>query len=86
MTHENFRLLHPKERVLVSKLAALLRVADAADHDHSSKVKSMRVEYKRPHFAVKLIGQGDMGLERWALLKKCDLFEKVYKVKFAVRS
>lgn len=85
-THENYRALPLKERIIVSKLASLLRLADAMDRDHSSRVKSFRVEFKRPNFSVKLIGQGDMLLERWALLKKCDLFEKTFKVKFAVRS
>ena len=86
MTHENYRLLPPRERLVVCKLGAILRVADAMDHDHSSKVQDFRIQYKRPHFAVKLIGQGDMLLEKWALLKKCDLFEKTFKVKFAVKS
>jgi len=85
-THDGYRLLLPRERLIVSKLASLLRLADAMDRDHSSKVKTFRVEFKRPNFAVKLIGQGDMLLERWALLKKCDLFEKTFKIKFSVRS
>jgi exopolyphosphatase/guanosine-5'-triphosphate,3'-diphosphate pyrophosphatase len=85
-THENYRALLLKDRVIVSKLASLLRLADAMDRDHSSRVKGFRAEFKRPTFSVKLIGHGDMLLERWALLKKCDLFEKTFKVKFAVRS
>jgi exopolyphosphatase / guanosine-5'-triphosphate,3'-diphosphate pyrophosphatase len=86
LTHESYRMLPPRERLVVSKLAALLRVADAMDHDHSSKVHGFRIQYKRPHFSVKLIGQGDMLLEKWSLLKKCDLFEKIFKVKFGVKS
>ncbi len=86
LAHENYRSLLPRDRVLVTKLAALLRVADAMDHDHSSKVHSFRAEFKRPNFSVKLTGQGDMLLEKWSLLKKCDLFEKTFKVKFSVRS
>jgi exopolyphosphatase/guanosine-5'-triphosphate,3'-diphosphate pyrophosphatase len=85
-THDNYRSLVPREKLIVSKLSALLRLADAMDRDHSSRVKTFRAEFKRPHFSVKLIGQGDMLLERWALLKKCDLFEKTFKVKFSVRS
>ena len=84
--HESYRALPPRERLLVSKLAAILRVADAMDHDHSSRVNSFLSTYKRPHFSVKLKGQGNMLLEKWSLLKKCDLFEKVFKVKFSIRS
>jgi len=85
-THDNYRSLLPREKIIVSKLASILRIADAMDRDHSSRVKSFRVEFKKPHFAIKLVGQGDMLLERWALLKKADLFQKTFKVKFSVRS
>lgn len=85
-THENYRLLKPREKLTVCKLAALLRVADAMDHDHSSRVQGFSFQYKRPHFSLKMTGQGDLLLERWALLKKCDLFEKTFKVKFSVKS
>ncbi len=84
LKHDNYRLLPPRERLLVCKLASLLRIADAMDHDHSSKVQSFRIRYKRPHWAVQLVGSGDMLLEKWSLLKKCDLFEKTFKVKFSV--
>lgn len=85
-THENYRLLNPKEKVTVCKLAALLRVADAMDHDHSGRVQGINVQFKKPHFSLRMLGQGDLLLERWALLKKCDLFEKVFKLKFSVKS
>jgi exopolyphosphatase/guanosine-5'-triphosphate,3'-diphosphate pyrophosphatase len=85
-THENYRLLQPREKLIVSKLAALLRVADAMDHDHSGRVEGFRIQYNRPNFSLKMVGQGDLLLERWALLKKCDMFEKIYKVKFSVKS
>jgi hypothetical protein len=56
------------------------------DHDHSSNVQGFNIQYKRPQFSIKLIGHGDMLLEKWALMKKCDLFEKTFKVKFSVRN
>lgn len=84
--HENFRNLQPHWKMVVAKLASILRVADAMDHDHSGRVQGFRVQYKKPHFSMKMVGQGDLLLERWALLKKCDMFEKVFKVKFSVKS
>jgi exopolyphosphatase / guanosine-5'-triphosphate,3'-diphosphate pyrophosphatase len=71
---------------MVSKLAALLRVAESMDLEHASKVQSFNVQYKRPHFSIALRGHDDLLLEKWSLLKKCDLFEKVFRVKFSVRS
>jgi len=86
LKHDSYRELEPRDRVLVSKLAAILRVADAMDHEHASKVQGFTVQYKRPHFSVALRGHHDLLLEKWSLLKKCDLFEKVFRVKFSVRS
>jgi exopolyphosphatase/guanosine-5'-triphosphate,3'-diphosphate pyrophosphatase len=84
MEHENYRALSPTQRQIVSKLAAILRLADAMDHEHSSKVTGFIMLKKANNFSLKLKGQGDLLLERWALLRKCDLFEKVFKVRFSV--
>lgn len=85
-THDNFRILDLRQKALVWKLASILRVADAMDHDHSGRVQGFRILSTRPQFAIKMIGKGDLLLERWALMKKCDMFEKTFKVKFQVRS
>jgi exopolyphosphatase/guanosine-5'-triphosphate,3'-diphosphate pyrophosphatase len=86
LKHDSYRALAPKDRILVSKLASLLRVADAMDHEHASKVQGFKVQYKRPHFSVTLRGHDDLLLEKWSLLKKSDLFQKTFKLKFSVRS
>ncbi len=82
--HEAFQALSSKERVVVSKLAALLRLADAMDTEHGSKVRGFEVEYKKPKFTLRLDGEGDLLLEKWALNKKAQMFEEVFNVRFAV--
>lgn len=82
--HEAYSLLSSKERVSVSKLAALVRLADAMDNEHASKVQDFEVEYKKPKFTLKLKGDGDLLLERWALMKKSAMFEEVFSVKFTI--
>jgi exopolyphosphatase/guanosine-5'-triphosphate,3'-diphosphate pyrophosphatase len=82
--HEPYAMLPPRDRVAVTKLAALLRLADAMDNEHASRVTDFTVEYRRPRVTVRLQGAGDLLLERWALAKKSALFEQVYSVKFAV--
>ena len=86
LKHESYRALEPRDRVIVSKLAAILRVADAMDHEHASKVQGFKLQFKRPHFSIAMRGHDDLLLEKWSLLKKCDLFEKTFKLKFSVRS
>ncbi|HTY01098.1 MAG TPA: Ppx/GppA phosphatase family protein [Bacteroidota bacterium] len=84
LQHDAYRVLSPKDRVVVSKLAAILRLADAMDNEHAGKVKSFTVEYKRPKFSIALHGDGDLLLEKWALKRKGEMFEEVFGVKVSV--
>jgi len=82
--HEAYSVLAPKDRVVVSKLAAILRLADAMDNEHATKVANFSVEYKKPKLVLKLSGEGDLLLEKWALMKKSAMFEEVFSVKFSL--
>jgi exopolyphosphatase/guanosine-5'-triphosphate,3'-diphosphate pyrophosphatase len=84
VAHDAYRVLSSKDRVTVSKLAALLRLADAMDNEHASKVTDFEVEFKKPKLTIKLKGEGDMLLEKWALANKAALFEEVFSVKCAI--
>ena len=76
--HKPYEDMLPKQRLTVSKLAAILRLADALDHEHASTVDEVKVEFRRPRFIFRLKGKGDMLLEKWALAAKRDLFESVF--------
>jgi len=82
--HEPYRILSTKDRVVVAKLAAILRLADAMDNEHASKVREVEAEWNKPDFTVRLRGEGDLLLEKWALLKKAPMFEEVFSVKFSI--
>jgi exopolyphosphatase/guanosine-5'-triphosphate,3'-diphosphate pyrophosphatase len=79
--HDSYRMLSGKDRVIVSKLAAILRLADAMDNEHASKVSTLSVEYRKPKLLLSLQGEGDLLLEKWALAKKAGMFEEVFSVK-----
>ena len=78
LNHEPFRTLSAKHRVLVTTLASILRVADAADRQHSSSVQSVELTLKRTRITLELKGRGDMLLAKWALERRKDLFEQVF--------
>ena len=84
IAHDHYRVLSSKDRVIVSKLAALLRLADAMDNEHASKVIDFEVEYKKPKFVLRLKGESDMLLEKWALANKAAFFEEVFSAKLVV--
>jgi len=82
--HEEYRLLSAKERVVVSKLAAILRLADALDTEHASKVSSVAVIWKKPKILLTLKGDGDLLLEKWAVTKKAPMFEEVFSANVSI--
>jgi exopolyphosphatase/guanosine-5'-triphosphate,3'-diphosphate pyrophosphatase len=84
LQHEPFKVLPAKDRVIVSKLAALLRLADALDTEHAGKVTDIAVDYNRPRFVLTLRGDGDLLLEKWAFAKRTPLFEEVFGAKVAI--
>ncbi len=84
LDHDSYRSLSPKDRVTVSKLAAIIRIADALDTQHASKVINVSVKYKRPNFKIKLQGMDDLLLEKWGFLKRCTFFEEVFGVKVSL--
>ncbi len=80
--HENFNEMPSKDRLTVSKLAALLRCADSLDKEHGNKVADFNIEYKKPKLTFKLQGEGDMLLEKWAMSNKAaPMFEDVFSAK-----
>jgi exopolyphosphatase/guanosine-5'-triphosphate,3'-diphosphate pyrophosphatase len=84
LQHKNYEELTPKHRLLISRLAAILRLADALDLEHGSSVHEVKVEIKQPRFIFRLKGKGDMLLEKWALVNKRDLFESVFDANVVV--
>ena len=77
-SHDHYAQLDRDSRVRVSKLAALLRIADALDRPHLGKVSRMRVELTDDELRLIPEGSMDWTMERKALVDKADLFENVF--------
>jgi exopolyphosphatase/guanosine-5'-triphosphate,3'-diphosphate pyrophosphatase len=76
----NFKELPQKDRITVTKLSALLRLADGLDVRHGSHVLSASLEEGKKAWQLSLRGKGDLMLEKWALDKRRLLFEEVFGV------
>ncbi len=84
-THASYSALTREDRAVVSKLAALLRVADALDRGHSQAVQLVTAQLGPEELVIKVAGEGDLALERLAVRAKGDLFEEVFGRKVSLQ-
>ena len=82
MDHTAYSELSSDDRQTVSKLASILRIAEAIDREHSGRVKSLQVKSKKSKVELELTGDGDLLLEKWAIKSRAGLFENLFDVKF----
>jgi len=84
-SHLPYMALDSAARVVVSKLGAILRVANALDADHLQKVRDVRVLREDDQWVLEVEGGGDLTLERLAALARADLMTEVFGRKVGFR-
>jgi exopolyphosphatase / guanosine-5'-triphosphate,3'-diphosphate pyrophosphatase len=84
-SHLAYTSLDSVTRVVVNKLAAILRVANALDADHLQKVREVRVLREHDQWVLEVDGGGDLTLERLAALARADLLTEVFGRKVTFR-
>jgi exopolyphosphatase/guanosine-5'-triphosphate,3'-diphosphate pyrophosphatase len=84
-THRYFSDLSPAGKILVSKLSAILRIADGLDRGHADAVRSVGVEIENGVVLFRVDqGAADACLELAGAREKADLFEKVFCLKAVI--
>lgn len=76
--HPNFRDLDRDDRSRVRVLAAILRIADALDREHTGKITGLRAVVKKGKLELHLTGARERQLEEWTVVRKSQLFEEVF--------
>jgi len=84
--HPEFSGLSAGDQDSVVRLAALLRLADALDREHSAKVKAVHARVEGGALHLRLVGSGDLYLEKWALERKSQLFKRAFKLALKVHN
>jgi exopolyphosphatase/guanosine-5'-triphosphate,3'-diphosphate pyrophosphatase len=77
-SHLEYIALPRESRVAVSKLAAILRVADALARGRGRPLPRLRFERRGDEFLIFTPGAADLILERRALAAKGDMFEDIF--------
>jgi exopolyphosphatase/guanosine-5'-triphosphate,3'-diphosphate pyrophosphatase len=81
-SHECYAGLAEKARDRVRALAAMLRLADALDHDHRQRVVGVRAKKRDSELILKARTRGDVTLDEWSVGEKGgDLFEEEFGLK-----
>jgi exopolyphosphatase/guanosine-5'-triphosphate,3'-diphosphate pyrophosphatase len=84
--HEVYSTLSRDDRLAVSKMAAILRVADALDRNHMQQARDLACRRDKGQFTIGVNGIDDLALERLALKEKGAMFEEVYGLQPVLRS
>lgn len=79
--HLTFSQLSPFQQDVVRKLSAILRIADALDYDHQSRIRDISCKLRRAkELTINLSGKGDLSSEIDYALEKAELMEDIYDV------
>ena len=74
----SFISLTHEDRIIVIKLSAILRVADALDRNHSGRILDPEFERSEDKFIIRPTRDLDYSLERLSLADKGDMFEDAF--------
>lgn len=77
---EDFKALPQKDRLIIFKLSALLRLADSLDINHSGRVTDVILRKAKTGWRMKISGGKDLMLVNWALEKRKTHFRDVFGV------
>ncbi len=69
-----------EDYLVIAKLTAILRVANALDRSHKQKVKDPTVTLKGDTLVISVNSQDDLTLEKGTLEEKAEFFEEVFNV------
>ena len=76
--------LTEKEQSVVWKLGAILRLADALDRSHDSRVSDISCTMEGQKINIELWSAFPCDKEILAVEQKCELFEQEFKYKLSV--
>jgi exopolyphosphatase/guanosine-5'-triphosphate,3'-diphosphate pyrophosphatase len=77
-SHLPYLALDRQDRVIVAKLAAILRVANALDAEHAQKVEDVQLLSEGGSWMLELRGTGDLTMERLAATARADMFGQTF--------
>jgi exopolyphosphatase / guanosine-5'-triphosphate,3'-diphosphate pyrophosphatase len=84
-SHVAFVSLDRDERMIVSKLSAILRVANALDKDHLQKSVDLKITREGDQIVLTTQNVSDLAMGRLALAARSDFFTEIFGKKVILR-
>jgi exopolyphosphatase / guanosine-5'-triphosphate,3'-diphosphate pyrophosphatase len=84
-SHLPYVALDRGDRILVTKLAAILRLANALDAEHLQKVKDITLTRGEQSWVLELHSAGDITMEQMAAKARTDMFTEVFGRQLVIR-
>ncbi len=85
-SHAAYAALPRNERLVVAKLAAILRVANALDRDHARRARPLDMEVRDDRLRIALKTKTDLSTTRLRVRERSHLLEQVYGLRVELRS
>jgi exopolyphosphatase/guanosine-5'-triphosphate,3'-diphosphate pyrophosphatase len=82
---QSYFMLNHQEKILVSKLSAILKIAESMDISHKQKISDFEVFETEDTMELKLISNKDIVLEKWDIMNNVEFFQEVMGVKIQLR-
>jgi len=78
LSHVPYAALDRRDRLVVNKLAAILRLANALDAEHLQKVRDLHLLRHDPAWILEVDGAGDLTMEQLAATARADMFTETF--------
>ncbi|WP_333861776.1 Ppx/GppA phosphatase family protein [Clostridium sp.] len=79
--HNSYQILDDKSKIVVSTLAAILKLAECLDSSHLQKIKKLKLALSGEILFFNLESEDEIILEEWNFKKNIDFFEEVVGVR-----
>lgn len=77
----HFAVLSEEQKIVISKLVAIIRLADALDRSHRQKLHDISIKLKGDEIVIAYDSAEDTALEQWTFIDKADFFEEVFGIR-----
>ena len=86
VTHEIYSSLDRNTRLIVSKLAAILRIADALDRSDKRRIRTFTCSRDKDVLIINVPEADDFTLEQMGIQSKENMFEEIYGMSVVIQN